>query len=146
MPAPQYGAPASSATARPLIARTEAVRPVPGTVRKSRTCDGDRSGPEVAELARPAREGDHAGVRGEIEDDVAERCVVARPVDDEVAVQHAGSGIARSRGVDDPRAGLDRVEVRGRDRAELAGSAVIVLAVLRHMKVPSSRRGRGYRR
>src|SRR5437762_3181969 len=88
------------------IGRTEAVRPIPGTVREGRARDHEWSGMEVGELPGPAREPDDAGKGREIEDDVPERGVVARPVDDEVTVQHAASRVGR-RGIDDPRADLD---------------------------------------
>src|SRR5512132_1718315 len=123
--------------------RTEAVRPVPGTVRVGRARDNERSRLEVGELPGPAKERDHAGQGRKIEHDMPERGVVPRPVDHEVTVQHAGTRIAGCRGIDDPRAELDRVEVRGRDRAELTGVAEVVLAVLRHMELSAPGRGTG---
>src|SRR6266496_3479102 len=77
-----------------------------------------------------------------IEHDMPVRAVFAGPVDDEVGVQHAGSRIGR-RGIDDPRADLDRVEVRGLDRAERAGGARVLRALLRHMERSAPRRGTG---
>src|SRR5215216_4116427 len=102
-----WGAPASPDRAGcPSVVRIEAVRPVPGTIGHGRARDHDRPRAEVGEFAGPAGERDYADERPEIEDHMPVRSVVAGPVDDEVAVQIAGSRIAGRRGIDDFRADL----------------------------------------
>src|SRR5207247_1233233 len=51
--------------------------------------------------------------------------------EDDVTVQRSSTS---RRGIDDPRADLDRPEVRGRDRAEVTGLARVRRALLRYME------------
>src|SRR3989454_12048713 len=55
----------------------EAVRPIPGPVGPDQARDND-AGLEPSELPGPARDGDHSLTTRKIEDDMAERDVVAR--------------------------------------------------------------------
>src|SRR5205085_9505975 len=118
---------------------TEAVRPIPVPQPGRRIERDDGAGLEPCEPPGPARERDEAGTAREVERDVAGRGVVAVPrVEDDVAVERARSGRL---GINDPRAHVDRVEVRGRDRAEGTGEACVGRALLRHMEDSASRRG-----
>ena len=73
----------------------------------------------------------------EVERDVAERVVVARAVEDEIAVQSVGAG---RRGVDDLVP--DAIALRLDDWIVqmLAGAEVVVRAVLRHVELAAPRR------
>src|SRR5256885_14735601 len=93
---------------------------------------------EPGELAGPARDGDHSLTSSKIQYDMADRDAVTRAgrVEDEVTVQH---GRTRRDCIDDPRADLDGLEVRGRDRAEAAREARVLRALLRHVESAAAR-------
>ncbi len=88
---------------------------------------------EPGELPGAARDGDHSLTAGKIEYDMAERDVVARArrVEDDVTIQHGRTG---RDGIDHPRADLDGLEVRGRDRAEATGEPRVLRALFRHVE------------
>src|SRR5438552_18693289 len=96
----------------------------------------------MRELPGPSGERHCSPTGANREMDVAKRHGVARAwrIEDDVTVQHAVGEISRGC-VDDLRAGLDLCEIRGRDRAEAAGEASILQAVLRHVKSTTSREG-----
>src|SRR6266550_111012 len=117
----------------------EAVRPIPGPVGSDQARDND-AGLEPSELPGPARDGDHSLTTRKIEDDLAERDVVARArrVEGDVTVQHGSTWCDC---VDDPRADLDVLEVRGRDRAEATGEARVLRALLGHVESSAAQGG-----
>src|SRR5438874_8094923 len=99
------------------VALAEAVPAVPGPVGPIDPARGRdaRLRMERRELPGSARQSDFAESGREIEPDVAER-VVARPDNqNDVTIER---GRARGLEIDDSRADLDRLEVRGSDRAE----------------------------
>src|SRR4029453_7992624 len=100
----------------------------------------------MTENPGPTREGAESDTGHKIEVTVAECDVVAGPgrVEDHVAVQRERHEISRP-GIDDPRANLDRIEGRGRDRADVTGMAGPRRALLGHMDRSASREGRGRR-
>ena len=98
---------------------------------------------EVGEHPGSAREADiadygRAGRDRHVDADMPERGVIAWPVDDHAAV--VNDSVCQDRGrVDDFRPGLDRVEARGRDRAEGTGFARVLRTLLRDMESAVSR-------
>ena len=120
--------------------RVEAVRPVPVPEVRGRVVRDDDAGLETAELSRPARERQNAGESRKRERDMAE-CAVSGPgIKNEVAVETGGARWLR---VDDLRADVDGLQVGRRDRAEGAGLAVVLRALLGRVKssTPGRRRG-----
>jgi len=97
-----------------------------------------RSRTERRKLPRPARERAQSQTGREIECAVAERFVVAGPrrVEDDVTVQR---GCANRLCIDDPRADLDRLDVRGGDRAEITRATLIVPTLFGDMEFTASR-------
>ena len=124
------------------IARIEAVRPVPSPVleRGSPNARDNDTATEVGEFPGPARERHRSLTGRESENDVAERSVVAGAgrVERDVAVKH---GRTRRDSIDDLRADLDLLDVRGRDRTEATGEARVLPAILCHMQSSASREG-----
>src|SRR5205823_13702580 len=93
---------------------------------------------EPGELPGAARDSDHSLTARKIEDDMAERDAVARArrVEGDVTVQHGGT---RRDGIDDLRADLDVLEVRGRDRAKATSETRVLRALLRHVESSATR-------
>ena len=119
------------------ILRTEAVLPLPGPVARAEVRDRCAC-LKVSELPGPARERAQPDEFHTIESAMAEGLVVARTreIEDDIAVQHGGVGRLR---IDDPRADLDRLDVRRRDPAERSRLARVFSAVFRDVKVSASR-------
>jgi len=113
-----------------VVFRREAVRPVPvpdvGPVDRDDRDDG--VGVEPGKRSRAARERDPA--RRGVEDHVAQRGTAVASGEDEVAVQPV---LTEGLEIDDSHSGLDLRDVRGRDRAERPGLAVVLRALLRHV-------------
>src|SRR2546429_6821774 len=88
---------------------------------------------EPGEPPRPARERAVPETGPKIECTMAERDVFARVwwVQDDVAVQRGRTSCLL---IHDPRADLDLLEVRGRDRAEITSQAQVGGALLRQME------------
>jgi hypothetical protein len=113
------------------------IRAEPAEVPSAERRNG-HAGRELLELPGSAREGHRAGEGVKVERDVTVGGVRTTRVENEVAVEYAGTEIGGTR-VDDLRADRDRVEVRRGDRAELTGAAMLPVAILRHVENPSSR-------
>jgi hypothetical protein len=94
---------------------------------------------EPSELPGPARERRHALVGRKIEHDMTGRGVARPGVQGDVGVERAT--ISRI-GVDDLGADRDLAEVRRRDRAEVTGEALVLRALLGHVKISASGHGR----
>src|SRR5207248_2674367 len=123
---------------------TETVAPVPRIDGRFRIRLRDVRAPmEVRELPGPTRERAQSNTGRKIQMAMAEGEIVAglRRVEDDVTVQRESTEISPL-GVDDRRADLDRIDVRGLDRAEVTGLAPVRPAVLRHMEFSASRRCR----
>src|ERR1700675_474677 len=96
----------------------------------------------MGEVAGPTREGAQPGKGEEVERAVAGGNVAGSGNDDDIGVERAGPG---GRGVVDPGARWDRLDVRCHERAELSGPAVVVPAFLRDVEIAAARRGRDRR-
>ena len=133
----------SPADSPPDLAVTEAVRPVPVPQLRNRRIGRDTdAGMEPGERSRAVRDRAQSDPGRETKEAMA-GCDVAGPcVDGRVAVQRS---LAARLQVEDLRADLERLDVRGPDRAKVAGNTLESRAVLRRVERlrPSGRSGSG---
>jgi hypothetical protein len=82
----------------------------------------------------PSRERRRALVGSKIEHDVAFRGAPGPRIEDDIGVEGA---LARRLGVDDLRTRFDLFEIRGLDRAEVTGAALVFRALFGDFKIPA---------